>query len=584
MTDSAKPKRVAMIAAETMTKAISLILALSCGVWSVAAHALEPQSSPGISTLVRWLEQRQQDSGVIGVSAALVVDGKVVWIRGLGHADQHAGIAMTPDTLVGIGSVTKTFTALATMQLQEQGMVNIEQPLSHYLPQFHMRTHGWDLNQVTLKRLITHSSGVPTDVFRDMEADRATYTDVVNLIDQTSLAHPPGTVGLYSNAGYNLLAHALATASGTDYPELLKRRIFLPLGMTSTGFSTDQPKLPRSKAYEPDGAETAPFELRDIASGGIYSTAGDLARYAIALMDAYHGQSSAAVNEEMVRAMFSRQTDIPIDTNKKGLGWFLFRSDSGFAAYHAGSTYYSNAALVLIPEQRAAAIILANTVGSDALCEQFAFRWLESHGLAVADIVPEPVGPPASMPRVARARHAGYYAQKNGYAKVSITDDGLSIRRGADTFQAAESSPGVFVVAAAGGANGDLYYFRDIGPYHVLFWRRGAREQQQGYRIEAEPLDAAWAQRIGEYSLFGYSLPGFEKIIGAEISLQDDGLPILRITYNTGKFVYPLVPIAKDEARTGGLGPSMTGDSVSFAADAKGEVMTYLGLSFRRIQ
>ena len=213
MTDFTKPKHVAAIAADTMTKAVSWI-ALSCVAWSAVVHASELQPHPEVSTLAQWLEQRQQASGVIGVSAALVVDGKVVWMQGLGYADKGAGIAMTPDTQVGIGSVTKTFTALAAMQLQEQGVVDIERPLSRYLPQFRMRTHGEDLNQVTLKRLITHSAGVPTDVFRDMEADRASYTDVVKLVGQTALAHSPGTVGLYSNAGYNLLGHALATASG----------------------------------------------------------------------------------------------------------------------------------------------------------------------------------------------------------------------------------------------------------------------------------------------------------------------------------------------------------------------------------
>ena len=188
MTDFTKPKHVAAIAADTMTKAVSWI-ALSCVAWSAVVHASELQPHPEVSTLAQWLEQRQQASGVIGVSAALVVDGKVVWMQGLGYADKGAGIAMTPDTQVGIGSVTKTFTALAAMQLQEQGVVDIERPLSRYLPQFRMRTHGEDLNQVTLKRLITHSAGVPTDVFRDMEADRASYTDVVKLIGRTALAH-----------------------------------------------------------------------------------------------------------------------------------------------------------------------------------------------------------------------------------------------------------------------------------------------------------------------------------------------------------------------------------------------------------
>lgn len=562
-------------------KNIAVFLIALLSTLPVLAGGAEPRTSADIAELSRWLAQRQQESGVVGLSAALVVDGKVVWKQGFGYADKNAGIAMTPGTQVGIGSVTKTFTALATMQLQARGLIDINQPLSRYLPEFRIRTHGEDRDQVTLRRLITHSAGVPTDVFLDMQSDQARYTDVVTLLNRTALAHAPGTVGLYSNAGYNLLGHALAKASGTDYPEYLKQRIFAPLGMKNTGFAGDPHAAGRSKAYGPDGTEAAVFELRDIASGGIYSTAEDLATYAAALMAAYHGAPSPVATEAMIRPMFTLQTDIPIDTNKKGLGWFLFRHDDHFAAYHAGSTFYSNAAVLLIPEQETAVVILANTVGSDAVCEEFAFRWLERHGLSVKDIVPEPAPLPASSD-TPRSRHVGYYAQKNSYAKVEETAAGLSIRHDTETYAATETSPAVFAVQGVGEAKGDLYYFRDIGPYHVLFWRRGARERQLGYRIPNEALGAEWKQRLGRYQLFGYTMPGFEKIAGAEVGLQDDGLPVLRVRYNTGTFTYPIVPVTADEARTGGLGPSMTGDAVSFGVDKGSEVMTYLGLSFRK--
>lgn len=563
------------------TKTIAMILAALGSVFPEVGHGAEPETSVDIPALARWLDQRRQESGVVGVAAALVVDGKTVWKQGFGYADKKLGIAMTPDTQVGIGSVTKTFTTLAAMQLQEQGVIDLDQPLSRYLPEFHIRTHGEDRDQVTLKRLITHSSGVPTDVFRDMESGQARYTDVVKLLNGTALAHAPGTVGLYSNAGYNLLGHALAEASGLDYPDYVRQRIFAPLGMKNTGFASDPHAAGRSKAYGPDGAEAEVFELRDIASGGIYATAEDLATYTVALMDAYHGKPSSLIRRSTIQSMFTLQTDIPIDTNKKGLGWFLFRNHSGFAAYHAGSTFYFNAAVLLIPERRSAAVILANTVGGDSLCEQFAFRWLEGHGLSVGDIIPEPRH--ISGPGAPRSRHVGFYAQKNSYAKVEETEAGLSIRRGTKTYRATETTPGLFTVQDAGEANGDLYYFRDIGPYHVLFWRRGQRERQQGYLVTTEALGPAWKQRLGRYGTFGYSMPGFEKIIGAELRLQDDGLPVLQVTYNTGNFIYPLVPIGLNEARTGGLGPSMTGDAISFATTPEGEVMTYLGLTFHRV-
>ena len=540
-----------------------------------------PDTAADADPLGRWLARRQRESRVVGVAAALVVDGKPAWKGAFGHADRAAGIAMTTGTQVGIGSVTKTFTALAAMQLQAQGTVDIGQPLSRYLPRFRMRTHGENLGGVTLERLITHSAGVPTDVFRDMERDRAGYTDVVELLDRTAMAHPPGLVGLYSNAGYSLLAHALSEAGGIGYPEYLQQRVFAPLGMERTGFADIPPGATRSRAYGADGAEAVAFELRDIASGGIYSTADDLARYAIALMAAYHGEASPIADRSTMRAMFGLRTDIPIDTNKKGLGWFLFRNEGDFAAYHAGSTFYANAAVLLVPEQRAAAAILANTVGGDAVCEAFAFRFLERYGLSAKDIVPEPGAVPKAGAANARSLHVGYYAQKHGYAKVEDTGAGLAIRHGDGTCRTTETAPGVFAVQD-GEARAALYYFRDIGPYHVLFLRQGPRERQLGYRVATAPPDARWTQRLGRYRPFGYAMPGFERIVEAEIRLQDDGLPVLEVAYNTGKFTYPMLPLTPDEARTGGLGPSMTGDAVSFADDPQGEVMTYLGLTFRR--
>ena len=204
-------------------------IVLLLAAWGLALAApgrdAEPKASVDIQALSQWLGQRQQETGVVGASAALVVDGKVAWKQAFGHADRRAGVAMTPSTQVTIGSVTKTFTALAVMQLHEQGLVDIDQPLSRYLPQFRIRTHGEDLAQVTLKRLITHSAGVPTDVSLNMESSKARYSDVVELLNRAALAHAPGTVGLYSNAGFNLLGHALATASGLDCPAYLRRRI-----------------------------------------------------------------------------------------------------------------------------------------------------------------------------------------------------------------------------------------------------------------------------------------------------------------------------------------------------------------------
>jgi CubicO group peptidase (beta-lactamase class C family) len=558
----------------------SLLAATLCWI-SLAALAKEPNAVDA-EEFRQWITQEQQKGGYVGVAAVLIVDGKVVLRQGFGYADKHNGVIMTPTTQVGIGSVTKTFTALAALQLQSRGVVDIDKPLSTYLPQFHIKTHGENLDEVTLKALITHTSGVPTDVYKYQDLEHARYTDVVSLINETAMAHPPGIVGMYSNSGYNMLAHALDKASGVEYPKYLQRQIFSPLGMKNTGFAWDQGRRARTKSYNPDGTEASPPELRDIASGGIYSTVDDLALYAKAMMAAYNGKRSAVVDKEIAQPMFTLQNAaVPIESNKKGLGWFLFKNDKQFAAYHSGSTIYANASLLLIPQQNAAAIMLVNTVGGTELCQQFAFRFLERSGLSVKDIVP----PPSNLPIEAAppaSTHAGYYARRTSYAKVSADGEELLIERDGKKHRVRKTAAGTYQQEGEASNAAGRYYFRDLGPYHVMFFREGDREQALGYRVPEPTLDTRWARRLGPYQLFGYGLLGFEKVVSAEVAVNQEGLPVLKVIYTTGAYTYTLVNLGRDEARIGGLGPANTGDMVYFSGEPDSEVLTYLGLTFKR--
>jgi CubicO group peptidase (beta-lactamase class C family) len=544
-----------------------------------------PRPTTSASELRTWVKEQQAKLGYVGVAAALVVDDKVAWRQGFGYADKEAGVLMAPTTQVGIGSVTKTFTALATMELREHAVIDIDKPLAVYLPQFHIKTHGEDLNQVTLRAMITHTSGLPTDVWKNSDLAHGRYTDVVGLLNETAMAAPPHVVGIYSNAAYNLLGNVIALVSGTDYPAYVEGHIFEPLGMKNSSFAFDQNQRVRTKFYNPDGTLVTPPELRDVASGGIYSSVDDLVLYARALMRAYNGKASPVIGRETIRTMWTLQNgDIPIETNKEGLGWFLFKNGEKFAAFHSGSTGYSNATLLLLPQHNAAAVMLANTAGSISLCNDFAFRFLETYGLRVKDISPPPANAPTAEPGTQGAGtdlsvHAGYYARQHDYIKVSVDGNGLLIRENGKTIRAEADGPDF--LERIGETH---YYFKDLGPYpyHVLFSRQGDREQQLGYRVEPPKADSTWSRRLGRYQLFGYNLMGFERVVDAEVSLQGDGLPILTVTFNTGKYTYPLVDLGPNEARTGGLGPSDTGYMVYFSRDSDSGVLTYLGLTFRK--
>ncbi len=289
---------------------------------------------------------------IVGLSAAIVLDGKVIWQQGFGYADRENNIAMTPQTVVNIGSITKTFTALALMQLNEQGKLDINKPLKTYLPRFRpMAGPGISPDKITVKSVMTHTSGIQSDIWKNSDLESGKYTDVPGFVNQTYLLYPAGMVGLYSNAGYNLLGNVIKAVSKEDYADYIRRHILEPLAMSHSGFAIDSLQN-RSKIYA-YGQNFRVFELRDIASGGIYADLNDFTKYAIGLLKAYRGETNSIIKASTLHQMFSLQNgSVPIETNKKGLGWFMFKNDSTFAVYHAGSAGFAHAKLLLFPEKK----------------------------------------------------------------------------------------------------------------------------------------------------------------------------------------------------------------------------------------
>lgn len=542
-----------------------------------------------------FIAERMARGKLLGASAALVENGRLAWAEGFGMADRNAGAAMSPATVVGIGSVTKTFTSLAIMQLRRRGLLDINAPITRYVPQLRIGTRGADLQQVTVRSLMNHTSGLPTDVFKYTELEKARYTDVVDLLNDTELAAWPQTIGLYSNIGYSLLGVAIRNVSGEDYRDYLKRHVLAPLNMSHSGFAGDAALSPLSVLYYADGRTAPAFELRDQPAGGVYSNVEDLARYAIAMMDAWHGKSTAVIDADSVRLMFTPSNEnLLVESNRKGLGWFTFRNSTAFAMYHAGSTGFANAALLLFPQTRDAAVILVNTVGGDRLANEYAFDKLKSHGLKVGDIRPAPRLPaldkqatPVVLSAEMLKQCAGAYARKRDFALVSRDGNDLLLVDGDETLRLKSLSDGSFqpFATAAATTQSDLdgvrYRFADAGPYHVLFRIDADGVWQQGYRQPDSATAVAWRERIGRYELFGYQIQGNERIVAAEINAFDTHQPRLQLVYNTGKFAYPLIFSSATHAVTGGLGPQTTGEVVRFSDD--GSQLFYSGLTFRKV-
>jgi CubicO group peptidase (beta-lactamase class C family) len=542
-----------------------------------------------------FIIKSMNSDNIVGVSAAIIINDSVILKKGFGYADKDSKIPMTENTVVNIASATKTFTALAIMQLQEKGLLDINQPLNKYLPQFHPLTTGENLDNVTIKSVITHSSGIQTDVLKSSDLGSGKYTDVLGFINESYILYPPGLVESYSSAGYNILGHLIKQVSGLDYPEYIHKNVFIPIGMDNSGFLMDSLKG-RTKVYS-GGESIYDYGFSGIASGGIYTNINDLIKYAGELMHAYNGINSSFFNTSTIQEMFALQTgNVIIESNKKGLGWFMFKNDSAFAVTHSGDAVTGHADICLIPEKNTAAIILINSAEGESLKRDFSFKFISKFGLSVPDIIPSAVIKevyneikPIDLPVDILKKHAGDYSQGFSYLTISSEDGGLVINRDGEQFILKALSENEFVPYEKVGQDSlsvkdnERYCFMDYDDFHILFHKKGNNESRLGYKLNTFDISSI-TKKLGVYEHYGYQLlMGDTKFKGAELSIADDRMLMLKLIAFDGEYPFPLNVLSDEYAVTSGLGTGF-GYTVKFTNDKNYDIVDFGGLTFRKLK
>lgn len=350
-----------------------------------------PGVTDAIALLEIWIREQMIFRDVPGLVLGVVHAGDLVWSQGYGWSDREARTPVTPATEFRLGSLTKLFTATAILQLRDRGELALDDPVRKHLPWFAPGNPFPQAPPVTLRHLLTHTSGLPregafpywtTHQFPSREQVRAA-------LPGQSLVLPPGETYKYSNLGMALLGEVVSAASGEDYAEYIRRHLFEPLGMKHSTVAPSPAQVARlARQYRrrlPDGSRGT-FEYYD--TGGIAPAAAgvsnleDLARFA-AFQLGHGGASgggvlSAATLAEMQRPQFV----YPSWTGGRGLGFAVSRRDQATFASHAGWIGGHRVELLLHPESEIAVIALTNA--DDASPGYFARKTFELVGRAVA--------------------------------------------------------------------------------------------------------------------------------------------------------------------------------------------------------
>ncbi|MET7466972.1 serine hydrolase [Nonomuraea sp. NPDC005501] len=229
-----------------------------------------------MDALVRAYTQLGRFSGAVLVAR----QGRRLFAKGYGHADHEHAVPNTPHTVFRIGSQTKTFTAIAILQLQEQGRLRVTDPIGHHLPGY---PHG---DAITLHHLLTNTSGIPdyvtTEGFTRIMGTPRTRAALIADFKDRPLLFEPGARMSYSNSGWALLGEVIEQSSGLTYGEYVRRHIFAPLAMEHSGL-TDDPAEGHAFGYmASDGRLTRTPYLHNSnqdAAGALHSTVEDLHRW-----------------------------------------------------------------------------------------------------------------------------------------------------------------------------------------------------------------------------------------------------------------------------------------------------------------
>lgn len=325
-----------------------------------------------------------------GLSIAVVREGEVIYANGFGARDFERNLPATSDTLYGIGSVTKSFVALAIMQLLKQGKLGLDDPARKYIP----LKIGRPGKQITIKHLLTHSSGIPSLGTSTIALQRGMGLEVWvpwggvddfyrHLNDaRYEIAADPSERFFYLNAGYRMLGHIIQNVSGTRFDDYITKNILKPLGMERTTLSKaeymkdpdrmtpyrrdkDGKPIPTEFPY-PNVADNPQFAFI-AAAGGVISSVRELTKYLSMNIDmgTYEGEElvSKELIEEMQRPHIERSRNL-YGSYWYGFGWGITENFLGAKMVsHGGSILVSTAHLAFVPEHKIGVAMASNIAG-----------------------------------------------------------------------------------------------------------------------------------------------------------------------------------------------------------------------------
>ena len=405
---------------------------------SLTAFAQGPDPAVQDDPVQTAIEAAAQYGGAVSIQYALWQDGEITLTGHAGVYSRTENRALTDDILYGVGSVSKVYTTAAVMLLAEEGKLDLDAPVTEYLPEFTMADARYE--QITVRMLLNHSSGLmgtsQRNAFLFDDPDDSAVQQLLERLATQNLKADPGTSSVYCNDGFTLAQLVVERLSGQSLGEFLHEKILVPAGLEDTFVPADDFDASRlAKTYQGSDVRELPQEsLGIVGTGGIYATASDLATFGGLFCGENEVLSLSAqqqtMADEYARGIWPEDTE---DLLSYGLGWdsvhfYPFAYDGIQALAKGGDTLQYHAGLVVLPEYDMACAVLSSggvSTYNEMAAAQILCAALAEDGITVSQSGPvqQDTAVPADMPQELMEL-AGYYADSTQQYTVGISEDG----------------------------------------------------------------------------------------------------------------------------------------------------------------
>jgi CubicO group peptidase (beta-lactamase class C family) len=357
----------ARVAITILVAAVLLLLPARAGVQTAAAPC-----AGSVAKVLESLPQVMAEAGLPSVAVAIGERGRITCEAAFGWADRAGRIPATPQTMYSLASVSKPFTATAVMHFVERRALALDKPANDYLGTTKLRAYEGRAERATVKRLLTHTAGLPLHYQFFYAGGPAVPTMDEAIARYGIVVYPPGERYFYSNLGYGVLERILERAGGRPYREILREAVLQPLGLQETIVS-DGAGLDGQRAavrYHANGRSIPPYTFDHVAASGVWSSARDLVRFGLFHLGHDEEGAGPVLSQRTRRAMQERHAGADAPGQARGLGWGINAGVYGYRRVaHTGSMPGVSTVLSLYPDAGVAVVVLTNANNGQAVAQ-----------------------------------------------------------------------------------------------------------------------------------------------------------------------------------------------------------------------